>query len=149
VGFKKDSTAMPSLPDYVFEWIGRAVSERTELVLAECRERVAELKAVVSDLRAHNAIEVAKGAELRSQIQTQCQEAIKSVTKSDDRDLSDKEFQRRIDCLLKDCEPVPETKTPVVNVSVPITMPKKGKEVTTVEHDKDGRIKRSVKEEVD
>jgi hypothetical protein len=32
---------------------------------------------------------------------------------------------------------------------VPITMPKKGKEVTTVEHDKDGRIKRSVKEEVD
>jgi hypothetical protein len=42
-----------------------------------------------------------------------------------------------------------EAPRPNVNVTVPIHMPKRGKEIMTVEHDANGRIRRSVRQEVD
>lgn len=87
-----------------------------------------------------------------------------------DNDLSDREFERRVDALLAGGQmqarqngdhaalemvrdavvgAMREVPRPTVNVTVPISMPKRGKEIMTVEHDARGRIKRSVKEEVD
>lgn len=79
-----------------------------------------------------------------------------------DNDLSDREFERRVDAALAESHvsqtdvvrdavvvAMREAPRPTINVSVPITMPRRGKEVMTVEHDAKGRIKRSIKEEVD
>lgn len=67
-----------------------------------------------------------------------------------DSDLSDREFQRRVDASLAANDAASGAALrPTINVSVPITMPRRGKEVMTVEHDAKGRIKRSIKEEVD
>jgi len=76
-----------------------------------------------------------------------------------DNDLSDREFERRVEAALAESQvevvrdavvgAMREAPRPTINVSVPITMPRRGKEIMTVEHDAKGRIKRSIKEEVD
>jgi hypothetical protein len=40
---------LPGLPDYVFEWIGRTVAERLDLLTAEYRTEIAELRSAVKD----------------------------------------------------------------------------------------------------
>jgi hypothetical protein len=63
-------------------------------------------------------------------------------------EISEEEFVRRVDTVM-DNDFDPKDKWPSINVTVPVHLPKKGKEVMTVELDEQGRIKRSVKEEVD
>jgi hypothetical protein len=38
---------LPGLPDYVFEWIGRTVAERLDLLTAEYRTEIAELRSTI------------------------------------------------------------------------------------------------------
>lgn len=58
------------------------------------------------------------------------------------RDFSDEEFRQRIDRAFE-----PPREPPRVTVTVPVHLPRRGKEVTTIEHDNRGRATRMVKEE--
>ena len=55
---KRDSTAL-RLPDYVFEWIGRTVAQRLDLIISEHKAIVAELKSENAKLVAQNVAIVA------------------------------------------------------------------------------------------
>ena len=56
------------LPDYVFEWIGRTVAQRLDIL-------VSEHKAIIADLRTENALLVAKNTEMAAQFEKQLSHA--------------------------------------------------------------------------
>lgn len=139
--------SVEKLPEYVFELIGKTVADRLDVLTAEYRSELAIMRAQNADLRADNAELKGRIAELVDRLKADV--AARLAELKPPSEISEEDFQRRIDSIMRADVPALQMKQQPLVINVPVIMPKKGKEVMTVELDDAGRIKRSVKEEID
>jgi hypothetical protein len=132
-------TEVTEIRSVLAEVMGQVVAEaETELrrdiavVAAEHRTAVAELKADFAE----------RWVKFVEQVQQKLAD-IKLPAEQKEPEVSESEFKLIVD------RATPKAAAPVSNINVSVNMPKKGKEITTVELDEQGRIKRSVKQEED